>query len=83
MKGYGILLAGGLLAEDFETGRPFFARTKREALRAIDEDLPDWLAAWAAPVKVEVVGNTYRVANTPRPLPALVKTLKPAKRRVS
>lgn len=60
-KGYGIMLVGGVLAEDHETGRPFFTRSKREALRAIDEDMPRWLAGWAAPVRVELEGNTYRV----------------------
>lgn len=61
MKGYGILLPGGVLAHDHELGRPFFVRTKREATKALADELPSWCSEGARVVKVERSGNTYKV----------------------
>jgi hypothetical protein len=42
IKGYGLLLAGGELAEDYRTGRPYFVRTKRTAKHACAFMAPTW-----------------------------------------
>lgn len=63
MKGYGILLPGGELCHDHETGRPYFVKTKRTAFRAVEQTLPDWLrdGARVVPVTLEsgLNGDTY------------------------
>lgn len=61
MKGYGILLPGGVLAHDHDLGLPFFVKTKRAAERALAEEVPSWARDGARVVKVERSGNTYKV----------------------
>jgi hypothetical protein len=50
VRGFGILLAGAELAEDFRTGAPYFVRTKRAAKHARVFMAP----AWARPQVVAI-----------------------------
>jgi hypothetical protein len=61
MKGYGILLPGLELAHDRRYGRPYFVKTKRAAVRALEHGLASWLGESAEVVKVEINSNTYTI----------------------
>lgn len=52
VRGWGILLAGGVLCHDHAKGRPYFVTTKRAALAAL-ERLPGWTAGELVRVDAE------------------------------